>query len=155
METKNAILELRKGLDLSQEEFAAKLSVTRQAVSRWENGETVPNTDMLKIISQTFGVSTDYLLGHPTMLCQSCGMALNQESDKGTERDGSRSEEYCTYCYQQGKFVRDLTMEEQIESNLCNLDDWNRENGLNFSKEEAREALSKFLPTLQRWKAEN
>ena len=45
METKNVILELRTKSGLSQEELAEKIMVTRQAVSRWENGETVPNTE--------------------------------------------------------------------------------------------------------------
>ena len=48
METRDALLELRRDLELSQEEFAQKLRVTRQAVSRWETGETVPSTDTLK-----------------------------------------------------------------------------------------------------------
>lgn len=63
METRNTILKLRKHLNLSQNEFAEKLSVTRQAVSRWENGETVPNIDTLKLIAKTFDVSVDFLLG--------------------------------------------------------------------------------------------
>ena len=46
METKDVILELRTKKDLSQDELAGKVMVTRQAVSRWENGETVPNTDL-------------------------------------------------------------------------------------------------------------
>ena len=49
MDTKDIILELRTKLDLSQEELAEKVFVTRQAVSRWENGETTPNTETLKI----------------------------------------------------------------------------------------------------------
>ncbi len=44
METKQIILELRTQKGFSQEELAEKVFVTRQAVSRWENGETVPNT---------------------------------------------------------------------------------------------------------------
>ena len=48
METKNVIYELRAGKGMSQDELAEKLFVTRQAVSRWENGETVPNTETLK-----------------------------------------------------------------------------------------------------------
>ena len=48
METKNVIYELRTGKGMSQDELAEKLFVTRQAVSRWENGETVPNTETLK-----------------------------------------------------------------------------------------------------------
>ena len=48
METKNVILELRTKKGLSQDELAEKVMVTRQAVSRWENGETVPNTETLK-----------------------------------------------------------------------------------------------------------
>ena len=44
METKNIILELRTQRGMSQNELAEKLMVTRQAVSRWENSETVPNT---------------------------------------------------------------------------------------------------------------
>ena len=62
METKNIILELllhEKGL--SQEELAQKVAVTRQAVSRWENGETVPNTETLKLLSKEFDVSINTL----------------------------------------------------------------------------------------------
>ena len=47
METKNIILKLRTERGMSQDELAAKVMVTRQAVSRWENGDTVPNTECL------------------------------------------------------------------------------------------------------------
>ena len=63
METKEALLKLRKKYDLSQEKMAEKLFVTRQAVSRWENGETVPNIDTLKVISEVFDVPIGSLLG--------------------------------------------------------------------------------------------
>ena len=51
MVTKDVILELRTKRGLSQDDLAEKVMVTRQAVSRWENGETVPNTDTLKLLS--------------------------------------------------------------------------------------------------------
>lgn len=152
METKDAILELRKRLDMSQDEFAAKLFVTRQAVSRWENGDTIPNTDTLKLIAKTFNMSVDQLLGYPAGLCQSCGMALEHDSDKGTEQDGSKSEEFCAFCYQQGKFTQDITMEEIIELNLRDLDEWNKVAGLQLTEQEARIQLREFLPTLKRWR---
>lgn len=57
MEVKDILLNLRKNNNLTQEEMAKKLFVTRQAVSRWENGETVPNVDTLKLISNIFDVS--------------------------------------------------------------------------------------------------
>ena len=60
METKNIILELRTKKGLSQEELAQKVMVTRQAVSRWENGETVPNTETLKLLSKEFGRVDQY-----------------------------------------------------------------------------------------------
>lgn len=152
MKTRDAILGLRKSLNLSQDEFAEKLLVTRQAVSRWENGDTTPNTDTLKLIAKTFDVTVDYLLGHPAGQCQSCGMILEKDGDKGTESDGCKSEEYCAFCYQQGKFVQDVTMEEMIEHNLQDLDKWNKSFGLHFTKQEAREQLMEFLQTLKRWK---
>ena len=65
METKDVILELRTKKGLSQDELAGKVMVTRQAVSRWENGETVPNTETLKLLSKEFGVSINTLLGAP------------------------------------------------------------------------------------------
>ena len=63
METKNVIYELRTGKGMSQDELAEKLFVTRQAVSRWENGETVPNTETLKLLSRLFDVSINTLFG--------------------------------------------------------------------------------------------
>lgn len=152
METKNIILELRKNQNMSQSEFAEKLSVTRQAVSRWENGDTIPNTDTLKLIAKTFGVTSDYLLGHPAGQCQSCGMTLEKDCDKGTEHDGHKSEEYCAFCYQHGEFAHSISMEELVELNLQTLDDWNESVGLHLTKQEARLQLMEFLPTLKRWK---
>ena len=70
METRQVILQLRTAKGLSQEELAEKVYVTRQAVSRWETGETVPNTETLKLLSQLFDVSINTLLGSPrTLVC--------------------------------------------------------------------------------------
>ena len=63
METKNIILKLRTERGMSQDELADKIMVTRQAVSRWENGDTVPNTDTLKLLSKEFDVSINTLSG--------------------------------------------------------------------------------------------
>ena len=57
MDTKDMILELRTKMGLSQDELAEKVFVTRQAVSRWENGETTPNIETLKLLSKLFDVS--------------------------------------------------------------------------------------------------
>ena len=72
METKDIILELRSKNGLSQEELAQKIMVTRQAVSRWENGETIPNTDTLKLLSRVLDVSINTLLGQPRQLICQC-----------------------------------------------------------------------------------
>ena len=71
MDTKDILFQLRTQKGLSQDELAEKIFVTRQAVSRWENGETTPNTETLKLLSQFFDVSTNTLLGAPRQLvCQ-------------------------------------------------------------------------------------
>lgn len=61
MDTKDMILELRTKMGLSQDELAEKVFVTRQAVSRWENGETTPNIETLKLLSKLFDVSINTL----------------------------------------------------------------------------------------------
>lgn len=97
METRQVILQLRTAKGLSQEELAAKVYVTRQAVSRWETGETVPNTETLKLLSQLFDVSINTLLGSPrTLVCQCCGMPLDDSTlSKGP--DGAFNEDYCNW----------------------------------------------------------
>ena len=56
------ILELRKKKCLTQEQLGEKLDVTRQTISNWELGETLPNPDQLKLLSSTLKVSVDELL---------------------------------------------------------------------------------------------
>ncbi len=105
METKTVLLELRTKYGLSQDELAQKLFVTRQAVSRWENGETVPNTETLKALSRVFDVSINTLLGSPRKLfCQCCGMPLD-DSILSKEADGEFNEDYCKWCYFDGRFA--------------------------------------------------
>lgn len=77
MKTKDVIYELRTKKGLSQEELAEKVYVTRQAVSRWETGKTIPDTETLKSLSEFFDVSINTLVGSPgKLICQCCGMPV-------------------------------------------------------------------------------
>ena len=107
MQTKDIILDLRTKKGLSQDELAEKVFVTRQAVSRWENGETTPNTETLKLLSELFNVSINTLLCSPRpLVCQCCGMPI-EENNISKEADGMLNEEYCKWCYADGDFTMD------------------------------------------------
>ena len=62
MHVSEKILELRKASGLSQEALAEKLNVSRQSISKWETGESVPELERLVELSEVFQVTTDYLL---------------------------------------------------------------------------------------------
>jgi len=84
--------------------------------------------------------------------CQSCGMPMAADSDFGTEKDNSKSADYCTYCYKQGAFTADCTMDDMIDHCVQFLDDFNKDSGLKFTREEAIAEMKKHFPTLKRWK---
>ena len=83
MDTKDMILELRTKMGLSQDELAEKVFVTRQAVSRWETGEAVPDTEKVIQLSRIFHVTTDYLLLDIDEAPQS---AASAENNRETEQ---------------------------------------------------------------------
>ena len=83
--------------------------------------------------------------------CQSCGMPLTPEI-LGTNADGSKNEEYCIYCYKDGAFTGDFTMEQMVEFCSQFVDEFNKNTGKNFTREEYKVELRKYFPTLKRWK---
>ena len=145
MNTKDVILELRTKKGLSQDELAEKVFVTRQAVSRWENGETTPNTETLKLLSKLFDVSINTLLGSPrNLVCQCCGMPL-EDSTTSKDVDGSFNEEYCKWCFNDGEYTYS-NMDDLIE--VCVKLMANE----NYTPEQVREHLKTTLPGLNYWK---
>lgn len=145
METRDLILELRTKMGLSQDELADRVFVTRQAVSRWENGETTPNTETLKLLSKLFDVSINTLLGSPRQLiCQCCGMPLDDYSIS-KEADGSFNEEYCKWCYSEGEYTY---------KNMGDLIDYCAEHMATecFPPEQVRAYMADMLPKLNYWK---
>jgi transcriptional regulator with XRE-family HTH domain len=145
MESKNIFLELRTKNGLSQEELAEKVMVTRQAVSRWETGETTPNTETLKLLSKLFDVSINTLLGSPRQLvCQCCGMPL-QDSLMSKEKDGSFNEDYCQWCYHDGKFTYN-NIDDLIDACIPHMV------GQGFPEDQARTYMRGTLPNLKYWK---
>jgi transcriptional regulator with XRE-family HTH domain len=145
MSTKDVIYELRTKNGLSQDDLAEKVFVTRQAVSRWETGETVPNTETLKLLSKLFNVSINTLLGSPQKLvCQCCGMPL-EDSILGHNKDGSLNEEYCQWCYADGTYTYS-SMDDLIDVCAVHMA------GDGFSEEQARAYLKETLPKLDYWK---
>lgn len=145
METKDVILSLRTQKGLSQEELAERLFVTRQAVSRWENGETLPNTETLKALSALFDVSINTLLGSPRQLvCQCCGMPL-EDGTMSREPDGSFNEDYCKWCYTEGKYTYD-DMNVLIEFCASHMATEQ------FPAEQIRAYMGQTLPNLKYWK---
>ncbi len=145
MDTKNVIFELRTQKGLSQEALAGALYVTRQAVSRWETGEAVPNTETLKRLSVLFDVSINTLLGSPRQLiCQCCGMPLD-DSSVSRETDGSFNEEYCKWCYSKGEFVY-ANLESLIDFLVGHM------SNENWPPEQARAYFEAQLPKLLHWR---
>ena len=145
MNTKDVLLELRTKSGLSQDELAEKVFVTRQAVSRWENGETTPNTETLKLLSSLYNVSINTLLGAPRQLiCQCCGMPLD-DTIIGRNKDGSLNEDYCKWCYADGTYTYS-NMDDLID--VC----VNHMVNEHFSEEQARSYMKQMRPKLDYWK---
>ena len=87
----NNLYELRRNAGLSQEEFAEKLGVSRQAVSKWERGEAYPDTDNLITISDMFGVTVDALLRGDDLSASGTDYSAENEeigSDTQTKNQG-------------------------------------------------------------------
>ena len=144
MEVKDILLELRKKNNLTQDELAEKVFVTRQAVSRWESGETTPNVETLKILSKLYDVSINTLLGSPRkLICQCCGKPL-EDSITSKEPDGLFNEEYCKWCYVDGKFVA-TSLEGLIDFLVGQM------TKKNFPAEQARTYFEELLPKLNHW----
>lgn len=80
--------------------------------------------------------------------CQSCGMPMGKTDEMyGTEADGSKSGDYCSYCYQNGAFTAECTMDEMIEACVLHMTEANSE----MSAEEARNMMRQCFPKLKRW----
>ena len=147
MEVKEILKNLRERNNLTQDQMAERINVTRQAVSRWETGQTQPNPEMLKVLSREFGVSINTLLGAPrTLYCQCCGMLLSDDSIISRETDGSFNEDYCKWCYTDGKFTYDSkdALLDFLIAHMPNPD--------NQSDSERRTLYDTHLSQLKHWK---
>ena len=146
MTVQDTIKSLREKHGLSQDQLAERVMVTRQAVSRWETGETQPNTETLKLLSKEFDVSINTLLGSPRQLrCQCCGMPLSEDELISKESDGTFNEDYCKWCYADGTYTYS-DMDELID--VCVGQMVSEE----FPEEQVRAYLQQLLPTLDYWK---
>lgn len=84
-----------------------------------------------------------------TQFCQSCGMPLSPEV-LGSNADGSKSADYCHYCFKDGKFMADVTMEQMIEFCVPHV----TAAMPGTTPEQARQQMQQFFPMLKRWKKE-
>ena len=128
MTVQDTIKNLREKHGLSQDQLAERVMVTRQAVSRWETGETQPNTDTLQLLSKEFDVSINTLLGNPR------------------QPDGSFNEDFCKWCYADGKFAyksKDSLL-DYLVGHMPNPD--------NLPDDKRRTQYDGYLSQLKHWK---
>lgn len=152
MPMKDTIAAIRKEAGLTQEEMARRLYVTRQAISRCEQGTTEPGIDMLKLIARELDVPVTALLDMLEHYCQSCGMMFTGPDQHGHEADGSETEDFCRWCYDGGAYTYETTMDEMIEDCAPRMAE-----AMGWTVDEAASLLGAVLPTLRRWRevAEN
>ncbi len=147
MEVKEILKNLREKNNLTQEQMAQKLNITRQAISRWETGETQPDTQMLKILSKEFDVSINTLLGSPRQLfCQCCGMPLSEDSMLSKETDGQFNEDYCKWCYSDGDFTY-KTKDSLLDYLVAHMPNPEKQ-----SDDERRAFFDSHLSNLKHWR---
>lgn len=146
MEVREIIRDLREKRGMTQEQLAERVMVTRQAVSRWEMGETQPNTETLKLLSREFDVSVNTLLGEPRQLfCQCCGMPLQEDGVISREPDGTFNEDYCKWCYADGAFAY-KTRDSLLDFLVANIP-----NPENTPDAERRRQFDQGLLRLKHW----
>ncbi len=147
MEIGNLLRTLREKKNLTQEQLAERVMVTRQAVSRWETGKTQPNTETLRLLSKEFDVSVNTLLGSPRRLfCQCCGMPLDDDGVISREPDGGLNEDYCRWCYADGNFVY-ATKDALLDFLVAHMPD-----PAGMPQEEKRAMMDGYLSQLKHWK---
>ena len=142
------IQNARRTAGLTQEQLAAKVYVTRQAVSRWENEESEPGIDMRKLLASVLGVPVTDLFDLPDApTCQCCGTPFDVPNMPfGTNADGTENPDYCGWCYQNGEFTSG-GLDEIIEHNVPYL-----MQATGYSQEEAVSFMGAVLPTLKHWR---
>lgn len=148
MAIKDVLPELRRRRGLTQGELANRLYITRQAVSRWETGETAPGIDMTKLLARELDVPITELLEMPAHYCQSCGMMFTAPDQLGHEADGTETEEFCRWCYDEGHYTYEIAMDEMIEDCAPRMAE-----AMGWSLDESASLLGAVLPTLKRWRA--
>lgn len=147
MEIKDILKTLREKNELTQDQLAEKVMVTRQAVSRWETGETQPNTETLKLLSREYNVSINTLLGSPRQLiCQCCGMPLTEDDMVSREPDGVFNDDYCKWCYADGNYTY-TTKDSLLDFLLGHMP-----NPDNTPDEARRTQYDYYLSQLAHWK---
>ena len=146
MAIKDVLPKLRRERGLTQEDLARKLFITRQAVSRWETGETTPGIDMTKLIAVTLDVPITLLLEMPEHYCQSCGMMFTAPGQTAHEADGTENVEFCRWCYEDGHCTYVTTMDEMIEECAPRMAE-----AMGWTVDESASLLGAVLPTLKRW----
>lgn len=90
--------------------------------------------------------------GQLPVFCQSCGMPLTSDETCGTNADGSVNHDYCHYCYQNGDFTSDVTMEQMIDFCAQFVDDVNKNFPNPMTQEEYKDMMYHFFPRLKRWR---
>ena len=147
MEVKEILKNLREKNNLTQEQMAQRVNITRQAIRRWETGETQPDTQMLKVLSKEFDVSINTLLGSPRQLfCQCCGMPLSEDSMLSKENDGQFNEDYCKWCYSEGTFAY-KTKDSLLDYLVTHMP-----NPENQNEPERRKVFDYHLSQLKHWR---
>ncbi|UNT93645.1 MULTISPECIES: helix-turn-helix domain-containing protein [Allobaculum] len=145
MSTGTILKQLRDASMMTQAQLADKVHVTRQAVSRWENGETIPGADLLVKLSEVFGVSIDALLESPVIrYCECCGMPL-EPSIMGKNKEGEIDPGYCKWCLEDGSFVY-TEPDQMLDFLVASMP----QNGL--SEKECRAFYASHLKKLPYWK---
>ena len=130
----------------SPKRSSLRLYITRQAVSRWECGATEPSIDMLKLIARELDVPVTELLDMPEHYCQSCGMMFTAPGQHGHEADGSEAEDFCRWCYENGVYTYETSMDEMIEDCAPRMAEV-----MGWTVDEAASLLGAVLSTLRRW----
>lgn len=145
MSTGTILKQLRDASMMTQAQLADKVHVTRQAVSRWENDETIPGADLLVKLSEVFGVSIDALLESPVIrYCECCGMPL-EPSIMGKNKEGEIDPGYCKWCLEDGSFVY-TEPDQMLDFLVASMP----QNGL--SEKECRAFYASHLKMLPYWK---